>query len=56
MWRGGGRGRGGGDIYIIIIQLQALLGLGACSPKKIWKKIVSFGALFSYIWIIFSLT
>ena len=31
----GGGGRGGGDIYIKIIQL---LGLGACSPKKIWKK------------------
>ena len=30
-------------------------GFGACSPRKILKKIVSFGAFFVYIWIRFCL-
>ena len=36
--RGGGLGGAGGGFYIMIIQLHALLGLGACSPKKIVRK------------------
>ena len=38
VWGGGGRCMGGG-FYIMIIQLHALLGLGASSPKKIFKKL-----------------
>ena len=45
----------GGVFYIMIIQLHSRLGLGACSPRKILKKIVSFGAFFVYIWIRFVL-
>ena len=41
-----GRGcRMGAFFYIMIIQLHSRLGLGACSPRKILRKIVSFGAV-----------
>ena len=40
-----GRGcRMGVFFYIMIIQLHSRLDLGACSPRKILKKMVSFGA------------